>query len=97
MSGTGRGPGLTFAGPQSASLPPGSTSAGCGAPHSDAWRLTQMPSGSLQASESPSGAQVGESKPACWPVMQNASGAGGLPPDSTFPLTVYQTMCVDSL
>ena len=55
-----------------------------------------MPSGSLQATWLPSGAQVGWSKPACSPVAQIASGVGGLGPESALPVTEYQTMCVES-
>ena len=61
-------------------------------PAASVW--TQMPSGSVQASWLPSGDQLGWSNPAASPVWHVASGAGGLPPVSTLPLTWYQTMWV---
>ena len=77
-----------WAGPQSGSLPPGMTSDGWTA-QSSALGLIHTPSGSPQASDSPSGAQVGPCRPSSLPVAHCITGiAGGAP------FVVYHMMCV---
>ena len=68
-------------------------STGCGEAHSSALRLTQIPSGSVQATWLPSGDQIGSSSPGAEP-SQRAAGSGGFGPERTFPLMSYQTIWV---